>query len=90
MQDAWDGLIGSEAHHFHPPCAKTHTAARQAVQLSGCQIQPGRTTMLAEIFMLRLEALLRASAANPTTTASDVRFVPMKLPPKGKPERSAA
>jgi len=45
--------------------------------------------MLAEIFMLRLEALRRDTAA-PTTTASDVRFVPLKqLPPEGKPERTA-
>ena len=44
--------------------------------------------MLAEIFILRLEALLRATAG-PTTTASDVRFVPMKPPRKEKPERTA-
>ena len=46
--------------------------------------------MLAEIFILRLEALLRiATTGQSTTTSSDVRFVPVKLPPRGKPERSA-
>ena len=37
--------------------------------------------MLAEIFLLRLQTMLRASAANePTPTKSDPRFVPMTLP----------
>jgi hypothetical protein len=36
-----------------------------------------------------LEAQLRVAATGQTTTASDVRFVPVKLPPKGKPERAA-
>ncbi|HLH92843.1 MAG TPA: hypothetical protein VKX28_30835 [Xanthobacteraceae bacterium] len=46
--------------------------------------------MLAEIFILRLEALLRVAATGQTTTtASDVRFVPVKLLPPGKPERAA-
>jgi hypothetical protein len=37
--------------------------------------------MFAEIFLLRLEALLRASAPNqPATTKSDPRFVPVTLP----------
>jgi hypothetical protein len=41
--------------------------------------------MLAEIFMLRLETILRASkdstlAGNtPTSTSSDIRFVPIRL-----------
>jgi len=33
--------------------------------------------MLAEIFLLRLEALLRESAKERTTTPSDPRFVPI-------------
>jgi hypothetical protein len=37
--------------------------------------------MLAEIFLLRLQAMLRATApAGSTTTASDPRFVPVTLP----------
>jgi hypothetical protein len=35
--------------------------------------------MLSEIFMLRLEAILRASIA-PTSGSSDTRFVPIKPP----------
>ena len=35
--------------------------------------------MLSEIFILRLEAILRASNA-PTTGSSDSRFVPIKHP----------
>jgi hypothetical protein len=35
--------------------------------------------MLPEIFMLRLEAILRASSA-PATGSSDTRFVPIKPP----------
>jgi hypothetical protein len=35
--------------------------------------------MLSEIFILRLEAILRASTA-PTTGKSDTRFVPVKPP----------
>jgi hypothetical protein len=42
--------------------------------------------MLAEIFMLRLEALARTNSSVTTTTpskpASDTRFVPITLPPK--------
>jgi hypothetical protein len=45
--------------------------------------------MLAEIFILRLEALLRVAATGQTTTSSDARFVPVKLPRKDKPERTA-
>jgi hypothetical protein len=45
--------------------------------------------MLAEVFILRLEALLRVAAAGQTTTASDTRFVPVKLPGHGNPERTA-
>jgi hypothetical protein len=38
--------------------------------------------MLAEIFLLRLQTMLRAPTANaPTTTASDTRFVPI-VPPR--------
>jgi hypothetical protein len=44
--------------------------------------------MLAEIFILRLEALLRVAATGQTTTASDARLVPVKLPRKDKPERT--
>jgi hypothetical protein len=37
--------------------------------------------MLAEIFLLRLQAMLRASASNGlTTTKSEARFVPITLP----------
>jgi len=42
--------------------------------------------MLAEIFIIRLEALLRATAANTTTTTSDTRFVPVTLPREKKPK----
>lgn len=41
--------------------------------------KPGSRTMLAEIFMLRLEAILRASNA-PASGSSDTRFVPIKPP----------
>jgi len=38
--------------------------------------------MLAEIFMLQLEARLREAAANkPTMVVSDTRFVPVSRPP---------
>jgi hypothetical protein len=40
--------------------------------------------MLAEIFMVRLEMMLREAAANSTTTTSDTRFVPFTLPPTSK------
>jgi hypothetical protein len=40
---------------------------------------PGSTTMLAEIFMLRLEAIRRVSTPG-TSITSDIRFVPIKLP----------
>ena len=42
--------------------------------------------MLAEIFILRLEALLRVAAANPAITVSDPRFVPVILVPQREPE----
>jgi hypothetical protein len=46
--------------------------------------------MLAEIFILRLEALLRVAATGQaTTTSSDARFVPMKLPRQGTPALTA-
>jgi hypothetical protein len=41
--------------------------------------EPGSMIMLSEIFMLRLEAILRASNA-PTSGKSDPRFVPVKAP----------
>jgi hypothetical protein len=41
--------------------------------------------MLAEIFIIRLEALLRSAATATTTTASDTRFVPIALPHPSKP-----
>jgi hypothetical protein len=38
-------------------------------------------TMLAEIFLLKLEAQARAAtASNPSRTTSDPRFVPVTLP----------
>ena len=42
--------------------------------------------MLAEIFMIRLETLLRTAAGNMTTTQSDTRFVPIALPSEKKPK----
>ena len=43
--------------------------------------------MLAEIFIIRLEALLRAVASTTTTTtSSDTRFVPITLPRPSKPK----
>jgi len=38
--------------------------------------------MLAEIFILRLEAQLRIAAATTPPTSSDTRFVPIKPPPE--------
>jgi hypothetical protein len=50
--------------------------------------------MLAEIFMLRLEALAReAAASQPAMVVSDTRFVPIfrppsrPVPPSGYPEQ---
>jgi len=50
--------------------------------------------MLAEIFMLRLEALVReAAAGGPAIAVSDTRFVPISrlpsrsAPPSGYPEQ---
>ena len=42
--------------------------------------------MLAEIFLVKLQMLLRNAAAstNTTTTASDTRFVPITLPRASK------
>ncbi len=37
-------------------------------------------TMLAEIFLLRLEALLRVAAIDLRAASSDPRFVPVMLP----------
>jgi hypothetical protein len=45
--------------------------------------------MLAEIFIIRLEALLRSAATTTTTTASDTRFVPVTLPRPSKPNPAA-
>jgi hypothetical protein len=39
--------------------------------------------MLAEIFLLRLEALQRAAGTNQSTTSSDTRFVPVSQPKPG-------
>ena len=39
--------------------------------------------MLAEIFLIRLETMLRAANATPATT-SDTRFVPIRLPRETK------
>ena len=36
--------------------------------------------MLAEIFLVRLETLLRVAASQPDPAASDPRFVPIELP----------
>jgi hypothetical protein len=36
--------------------------------------------MLAEIFLVRLEALIRHRTPNPTAPAHDPRFVPFKPP----------
>ena len=37
--------------------------------------------MLAEIFILRIEALLRVAALSPSTTAIDPRFMPLTVAP---------
>jgi hypothetical protein len=47
-------------------------------------------TMLAEIFILRLETLLRIPTSSRTTTADDPRFVPVKLPREGQPEAASS
>ena len=44
--------------------------------------------MLAEIFILRLETVLRVPGSSQTTTTSDTRFVPVTLPRQGEPARS--
>ncbi len=36
--------------------------------------------MLAEIYLLRLQAILRSSPSPPNATASNPRFVPISLP----------
>jgi hypothetical protein len=46
-------------------------------------LQHGNTNMLAEIFMVRLEMLMRV-AANAAPPVSDKRFVPVTLPPEPK------
>jgi len=43
----------------------------------------GRTTILAEAFLVRLEMLRRTAASNQTTGRSDTRFVPI-TPPREK------
>ena len=42
--------------------------------------------MLAEIFMVRLETMLRTAASNQTIPPSDTRFVPITLPRETKPK----
>ena len=39
------------------------------------------TTMLAEIFLLRIESIARANSAGRATTSSDTRFVPFAAKP---------
>lgn len=46
--------------------------------------------MLAEVFMLRLEALLRTSTEATSFTKSDTRFVPVKQPSPEKEEKQQA
>ena len=36
--------------------------------------------MLAEVFLMRLQMLLRVAASNSATATSDTRFVPITLP----------
>jgi hypothetical protein len=36
--------------------------------------------MLAEIYLLRLQTILRSTLSSPNATASDPRFVPISLP----------
>jgi hypothetical protein len=43
-------------------------------------LQQGNTNMLAEIFMVRLEMLMRVAASNAAAPVSDKRFVPVTLP----------
>jgi hypothetical protein len=43
-------------------------------------LRQGRTAMLAEIFLVRLQMLLRVVASNSATAISDKRFVPIRLP----------
>jgi hypothetical protein len=40
--------------------------------------------MLAEIYLVRLETLLRIAATQPNPVASDTRFVPIALPRPGE------
>jgi hypothetical protein len=47
----------------------------------------GSTTMLAELFMLRLEARLRTSREPTSFTKSDTRFIPIKQPNPEKEEK---
>ena len=39
------------------------------------------TTMLAEIFLLRIESIARANGLGQATTSSDTRFVPVAAKP---------
>ena len=39
------------------------------------------TTMLAEIFLLRIESIARANGMGQATTSSDTRFVPIAAKP---------
>jgi hypothetical protein len=42
--------------------------------------------MLAEIFLVRMEMLLRVAAANAAAPVSDTRFVPITLPRASQPK----
>jgi len=45
--------------------------------------------MLAEIFLMRIEMMLRAATATPPGATSDTRFVPFTPPRESKPAPEA-
>jgi hypothetical protein len=43
-------------------------------------VRKRRTTMLAEIYLLRLQTLVRSTSPFPNAAASNPRFIPISLP----------
>jgi hypothetical protein len=67
------------------PCDVDHTFQKPGSSiLVRVRWRLGSTTMLAEIFLLRTETLLRASKES--TSASNSQFVPITLPAAPKPK----
>jgi len=64
-----------------------HEPPAAYVRQSSESRRKGSTTMLAELFMLRLEARLRTSREPTSFTKSDTRFIPIKQPNPEKEEK---